>query len=400
MGEMDALFGATYIGVVISTLLVDTIQSAFICHMQYHYTITNYANPEALQFNICRFYGNHHIYGSSILCATRMVLYAISAHRNLQNPNRPNCTVTKRVGSRFTTTRTTQFLGAVVVSSFVTHLPIPASCCYGLEIAEMLRWDGLACADGPWVRSWVIRNDICSWTVFTICRVPVARWNLARSCGALRYCHCVYAVNCAHDTTNRVRSVSPVRSEPYIRLVLIVTRRTDALINKLLRYTIHTGLLTRYAKVTVNMRRNSQHWRCSIIAVADLTLLATLNARDTEPTNVVHVEEGSYNLKERQQNASHPQIKFNRPPGMTSSQVTLTIRSLQDRGEPVIHLHTDTTIEVSNIEPRRRASRDQYQGRQVVVLQHGDKNAYNQNKDIEFDADGADSVDSFGKGRS
>ncbi|CAE6457076.1 unnamed protein product, partial [Rhizoctonia solani] len=82
MGELDAMFGATYIGVVLSTFLygiltlqtyiywfkydhdgafdrwfvlilwaMDTIQSICICHMQYHYTITNYANPTALQFN-------------------------------------------------------------------------------------------------------------------------------------------------------------------------------------------------------------------------------------------------------------------------------------------------------------------------------------------------------------
>ncbi|KAF8704562.1 hypothetical protein RHS03_05945, partial [Rhizoctonia solani] len=291
--------------------------------MQYHYTITNYANPEALQFNIWSL--NCEV---GFMVIITFMVQAFFARRAWY--------FTKRVGSRFTTTRTTQFLGAVV----------------GL-LALMALGFGL----GSFVMTFVLGR---------FSRFVEYRWLVGIWLGAAALCDIVIV---------------------YMLSTALMTQRTgfgrtDALINKLLRYTIHTGLLT------------------SIIAIADLicfctmnnlTLLATLNARDTEPTNVVHVEEGSYNLKERQQNASHPQIKFNRPPGMTSS---------QDRGEPVIHLHTDTTIEVSNVEPRRRASRDQYQGRQVVVLQHGDKNAYNQNKDIEFDADGADSVDSFGKGRS
>ena len=104
------------------------------------------------------------------------------------------------------------------------------------------------------------------------------------------------------------------------------------------------------------------------------TLLATLNARDTEPANIVHVEESSYNLKERQQNSSRDQIKLNRPPGMTSSQVglfgydlqplalglcMLTVRRPQDRADPAIHLQTETAVEILNVGSRRRSSQDQ-----------------------------------------
>ncbi|KDN49856.1 hypothetical protein RSAG8_01921, partial [Rhizoctonia solani AG-8 WAC10335] len=170
--------------------------------------------------------------------------------------------------------------------------------------------------------------------------------------------------------------------------------RTDALINKILWYTINTGLLTSLIAVTDLITfctmDNMIHLGFNFVLgkLYTNTLLATLNARDTEPTNIVHVEEGSYNLKDRQQNASHGQIRFNRPPGMTSS---------QDRAEPVIHLHTDTAVEISDIESRRRSSQDKvYQGRQVVVLQHGNT-GYNPSKDGEFDAD---SVESFKKGRS
>ncbi|GAB1520607.1 hypothetical protein RhiTH_003687 [Rhizoctonia solani] len=122
------------------------------------------------------------------------------------------------------------------------------------------------------------------------------------------------------------------------------------------------------------------------------TLLATLNARDIEPTNVVHVEEESYNLKERSQNSSNGQVKFNRPPGISSN---------QGRGEPAILLQTDSVVKVSNVEPHRRSSRDQvYQGHQVIVIQHDNHATYTSNKDAELDADGADSVESFKKGRA
>jgi hypothetical protein len=47
---------------------------------------------------------------------------------------------------------------------------------------------------------------------------------------------------------------------------------------------------------------------------------------------------------------------------------------------------------------RLTSSGVKYQGRQVVVIQHDDDTAYNPKKDIEFDADGGDSVESFRKG--
>ncbi|KAF8751891.1 hypothetical protein RHS01_08482 [Rhizoctonia solani] len=184
---------------------------------------------------------------------------------------------TKRVGSRFTTTRTTQFLGAVV----------------GL-LALMALGFGL----GSFVMTFVLGR---------FSRFVEYRWLVGIWLGAAALCDIVIV---------------------YMLSTALMTQRTgfgrtDALINKLLRYTIHTGLLTSIIAVAdlvcfctmnnlvhfgFNMalgKRAFSHHRC--------TLLATLNARDTEPTNVVHVEEGSYNLKERQQNASHPQIKFNRP---------------------------------------------------------------------------------------
>ncbi|KAF8688095.1 hypothetical protein RHS03_09799, partial [Rhizoctonia solani] len=195
--------------------------------------------------------------------------------------------------------------------------------------------------------------------------------------------------------------------------------RTDALINKLLWYTINTGLLTSIFAIvdlicfcTMN---NLIHFGFNM-ALGKLytnTLLATLNARDIEPTNVVHVEEESYNLKERSQNSSNGQVKFNRPPGISSN---------QGRGEPAILLQTDSVVKVSNVEPHRRSSRDQvvgcralllvpvasrlmspdlkYQGHQVIVIQHDNHATYTSNKDTELDADGADSVESFKKGRA
>ncbi|CCO36126.1 hypothetical protein BN14_10250 [Rhizoctonia solani AG-1 IB] len=393
MGEMDAMFGATYIGVVLSTFLygiltlqtyvywfkyvhdgafdrwfvlalwlMDTIQSVCICHMQYHYTITNYANPEALQFNNWSL--NFEVGFTAIITFMVQAFFARRAWF-----------FTKRVGSRFTTTRKTQLLGAIV----------------GLLAAMGLGF-GLA-------------SFAMTFVLGRFSRFIEYRWLVGIWLGAAAFCDVVIV---------------------YMLSTALMTQRTgfgrtDALINKLLRYTINTGLLTSLIAVadlicfcTMN---NLVHLGFNMVLgkLYTNTLLATLNARDTEPANVVHVEEGSYNLKERQQNASHGQIKFNRPPGMTSSQAScfaekpcrrscsvLTIHYQQDRGEPVIHLHTDTTIEVSNTESRRRSSRDQvYPGHpQVVVIQHNDHTAYNPNKDIEYDADGADSVDSFKKGRS
>ncbi|CAE6473568.1 unnamed protein product [Rhizoctonia solani] len=369
MGEMDAMFGATYIGVVVSTLLygiltlqtyiywfkyvhdstfdrwfvlalwfMDTIQSICICHLQYHYTITNYANPEALQFNNWSL--NFEVGFTAIITFMVQAFFARRAWY-----------FTKRVGSRFTTTRKTQVLGIIV----------------GI-LALMALGFGL----GSFAMTWVLGR---------FSRFIEYRWLVGIWLGAAALCDVVIVYMLSNALTTQRTGFG----------------RTDALINKLLWYTINTGLLTSLIAivdlVSFCTMNNLVHMGFNMILgkLYTNTLLATLNARDIEPTNVVHVEEGSYNLKERQQNASHGQIKFIRPPGMTSS---------QDRAEPVIHLHTDTAVEVSNVETRRRSSQDQvYQGHQVVVIPHS-STAYNPNKDIEFDADGTDSVDSFNKGRS
>ncbi|EUC57651.1 transmembrane protein, putative [Rhizoctonia solani AG-3 Rhs1AP] len=314
---------------------MDTFQSVCICHMQYHYTITNYANPSVLAFNIWSV--NFEV---GLTAVITFMVQAFFARRAWY--------FTKRVGSRFTTTRKTQLLGA-----FVGFLALSA----------------LGFGIGSFSMTWVLGR---------FSRFIEYRWLVGIWLGAAAFCDIVIV---------------------YMLSTALVTQRTgfgrtDALINKLLRYTINTGLLTSLVAVadvlsfcTMN---NMVHLGFNFVLgkMYTNTLLATLNARDTEPVNVVHVEEGSYNLKERQQNASHGQIRFNRPPGVTSS---------QDRAEPVIHLHTDTAVEVSNIETRRRSSQDQvYQSHQVVVIQHGNA-GYNPDKDIEFDAD---SVESFKKGRS
>ncbi|CAE6454610.1 unnamed protein product [Rhizoctonia solani] len=365
MAELDALFGATYIGLVLSMFLygimtlqtyiywfryvhdsgfdrwfvlalwlMDTIQSICICHMQYHYTITNYANPSVLDFN--NWSVNFEV---GLTAVITFMVQAFFARRAWY--------FTKRVGSRFTTTRKTQLLGAIVGLLAFTSLG------FGLASFSM------------------------TWKLGRFSRFIEYRWLVGIWLGAAAFCDIVIV---------------------YMLSTALVTQRTgfgrtDALINKLLRYTINTGLLTSLIAVadvlTFCLMNNMVHLGFNFVLgkMYTNTLLATLNARDTEPTSVIHVEEGSYNLKDRPQNASHGQIRFNRPPGMTSS---------QDRAEPVIHLHTDTAVEISD-EPRRRSSQDQvYQGHQVVVIPHGNT-GYNQDKDIEFDAD---SVESFKKGRS
>ncbi|CAE6462136.1 unnamed protein product [Rhizoctonia solani] len=255
---------------------------------------------------------------------------------------------TKRVGSRFTTTRKSQLLGIIV---------------------GLLSFAGLGFGLASFALTWVVGR---------FSRFIEYRWLVGGWLGAAAVCDILIVYMLSHALMTQRTGFG----------------RTDALINKILWYTINTGLLTSLIAITDLITfctmDNMIHLGFNFVLgkLYTNTLLATLNARDTEPTNIVHVEEGSYNLKDRQQNASHGQIRFNRPPGMTSS---------QDRAEPVIHLHTDTAVEISDIESRRRSSQDKvYQGRQVVVLQHGNT-GYNPSKDVEFDAD---SVESFKKGRS
>ncbi|CAE6373621.1 unnamed protein product [Rhizoctonia solani] len=362
MSQMDSLFGATYIGVVVSTFLygiltlqtyiywfkyvhdstfdrwfvlimwvMDTLQTVCICHMQYHYTIINYANPAALQFNNWSL--NFEVFFTAVITFMVQAFFARRAWF-----------FTRRIGSRFTTTRKTQLLGVIIGT---------------------LAFMGLVFGFMSFVMTFVLGR---------FSRFIDYRWLVGLWLGSASLCDVVVV---------------------YMLSTALMTQRTgfgrtDALINKLLWYTINTGLLTSIFAIadlicfcTMN---NLVHFGFNM-ALGKLytnTLLATLNARDTEPTNVVHVEEGSYNLKERQQNSSNGQVKFNRPPGITSK---------QDREDSVAH-HTNTTFEISNVEPRR----DQvYQGRQVVVIQHDDHTAYNSKKDIEFDADAGDSVESFKK---
>lgn len=360
MGEMDETFGATFIGTIVATLLygimtlqtyiywaryvndstfdrmfvlvlwiVDTFQLVCICHMEYYYVITNYANPTALQFNNWSL--NTEVGLTAVITFMVQGFFAQRAWF-----------FTKRVGSRFTTTRRTQILGVVIGFVSLTQLA------FGLSSFAM---------------TWVLGR----FSRFIEYRWLVGVWLGSAALGDILV---VYMLSTALMTQRTGFG------------------RTDALINKLLRYTVNTGLLT------------------SIIAVVDLiafctmnnlihlgfnfmlgklytnTLLATLNARDVEPTNVVHVEEGSYKLGERGPGTNS--IKFNRAPGVASS---------HDRSEPVIHLRTDTAVQISDIEPRRRSQDRMHRPTNVVVLGGSNDPYKSSNKDIEYDADGADSID-------
>ncbi|KAG8742373.1 hypothetical protein FRC10_001595 [Ceratobasidium sp. 414] len=145
--------------------------------------------------------------------------------------------------------------------------------------------------------------------------------------------------------------------------------RTDALINKLLRYTINTGLLTSIIAIvdvvafcTMN---NLIHLGFNFILgkLYTNTLLATLNSREIEPENVVHVESSSYRLGDVARPAVVSTIKFSRPVG-TSSQQDL------NNG---IQLHTDTEVQVADVDPQR--------SHKMLVLP-------GEGKDEEYDLDG------------
>ncbi|QRV75555.1 hypothetical protein RhiJN_03570 [Ceratobasidium sp. AG-Ba] len=102
------------------------------------------------------------------------------------------------------------------------------------------------------------------------------------------------------------------------------------------------------------------------------TLLATLNSREIEPENVVHVESGSYRLGDVNRAQGANTIKFARPAGLSS----------QHDLNNGIHLQTDTQVQVADfdsIEPQRR--------QKMVVLP-------GESRDEEYDLDGAESVDS------
>ncbi|KAF8599119.1 hypothetical protein BDV93DRAFT_547062 [Ceratobasidium sp. AG-I] len=355
MGELDATFGATYIGVVIATFfygiltlqvyiywvkyvhdstfdrlfvvalwLVDTIQLVCICQMQYHYTIDNYANPAAL----AEVYWSISLEVGLTAVITFMVQAFFAARAWF---------FTKRVGSRFTTTRRTQMLGAVIaLISFVQLGFGLASFAMTIVLKQFEKFIDYKWLVGGWLGS-------------------------AAACDIL----IVYMLSTALMTQKTGFG------------------RTDALIGKLLRHTINTGLLTSIIAVidliafcTMN---NFIHF-CFNFMLGKLysnTLLATLNARDINPTNVVHVESSSYKLGDVPRGAVSA-VKFNRSEGELAT---------QDRGEPGIHLHTDTAVEVSATDVQRRMPK------KVVLVQESNE-SYHGGKESEVDLDGADSVDS------
>ncbi|KAB5591167.1 hypothetical protein CTheo_5376 [Ceratobasidium theobromae] len=344
MTAMDETFGATYIGVVIATFLygiltlqtyiywmryihdslfdrlfvvalwmVDTLQLVFICYMQYYYTITNYANPSALAFNDWSF--NCEVGLTAVITFMVQIFFARRAWF-----------FTRRVGSRFTATLKTQILGVIIAVITLAQLSF-----------------GLA-------------SFVMTFKLGQFARFIEYRWLVALWLGSASVCDVLIV---------------------YMLSTALVTQRTgfgktDALIDKLLRYTINTGLLTSIFAIvdliTFCTMNNMIHLGFNFVLgkLYTNTLLATLNARNTEPTNIVHVEESSYNLKERAQASSAH--KFSRPQIPTGS---------QERSEPVIRLQTETAIEVSN-EPRR-GSPDRYQPHKVLMP--GSK------KEADYDAD-------------
>ncbi|KAG9082179.1 hypothetical protein FRC06_005185, partial [Ceratobasidium sp. 370] len=242
MGLLDDTFGATYIGVVLSTFfygiltlqtyiywvryvhdsrfdrlfvvalwVIDTLQLIFICHMQYWYVVENFANPVALQYN--------------------------------------NWSFNMEVG----------------LTAIITFM--------GLISFTQLGF-GLGCFGMVWV--------LKMWQQFIEYRWLVAGWLASAAlCDVL----IVYMLSTALMTQRTGFG------------------RTDALIDKLLRYTINTGLLTSIIAITdliAFCTMNNLVHLCFNFILGKLytnTLLATLNAREvTPPENVVHVESGSYQL--------------------------------------------------------------------------------------------------------
>ncbi|KAG9126733.1 hypothetical protein FRC07_002173 [Ceratobasidium sp. 392] len=401
---LDSTFGATYIGVIVATFLygimtlqtyiywgryvhdstfdrlfvltlwlLDTFQMVSISHMQYHYVINNYANPTALLYNNWSF---------NLLRKTRLVLYVESFTHALVAispfcPSPPlsspvsssvstppfhahtilthlKLAVTKRVGSRFTTTRRTQMMGAIILG-------------FGLGAFAMV-----------WVLGEFGKFIKYNWLV--------GGWLGAAALGDVII---VYMLSTALMSQRTGFG------------------RTDALINKLLRYTINTGLLTSLIAivdvVTFCTMNNLIHLGFNFmlgkrtyhpppfptehatlthisgrILVYTNTLLATLNSREIEPENVVHVESSSYRLGD----VARPQVgtmKFAIRPMGASSQQDL------NNG---IQLHTDTQVQV--------AVGDEDPGRQshkMVVLP-------GEGRDEEYDLDGGESMGSVKRSRA
>ncbi|KAB5590115.1 Transmembrane protein [Ceratobasidium theobromae] len=133
-----------------------------------------------------------------------------------------------------------------------------------------------------------------------------------------------------------------------ILIAYMLSSVTDALIDRLLLYTINTGLLTSLVAivdlVAFCTMYNMVHLALNF-ALGKLytnTLLATLNARDAEPQNIIHIEDGSYNLKGFTTHLTSG--KFSHPQGAVASQV---------RSEPVAHIDPEMGLQSPDDETRR-----------------------------------------------
>ncbi|KAF8599118.1 hypothetical protein BDV93DRAFT_526302 [Ceratobasidium sp. AG-I] len=347
---LDTTFGATYIGVVIATFLygiltlqtytywiryihdstfdrlfvvalwiADTLQLIFICHMQYHYSITNYANPAALQYNNWSF--NMEVGLTAIITFMVQAFFARRAFF-----------FTKRIGSRITTTRRTQIMGAVIGLTTFTGLGF-----------------GLA--------SFVMTFILGKFEKFIEYRWLVGGWlGAAAACDIM----IVYMLSTALMTQRTGFG------------------RTDMLIDKLMRYTINTGLLTSII-ATVDLiafctMNNLVHLAFNFVLgkLYTNTLLATLNARDVDTGNVIHVESDSYKLSRAPSSQILSGMKFTKSGGGINSQ--------HERTEPVIHLQTqtETVVDISTSDARRAEQGGMY---------HTHGGGYNNSNKSEFDID-------------
>ncbi|QRW04468.1 transmembrane protein [Ceratobasidium sp. AG-Ba] len=332
MGMLDDTFGATYIGVVLATFLygimtlqsyiywvryvhdsmfdrlfvvalwvIDTLQLVFICHMQYWYVIDNYANPVALQFNDWSF--NMEVGLTAIITFMVQGFFARRAWY-----------FTSRIGNRNVATQKTRVLGILIGIISFTQLGFGMGC-FGMV--------------------WVLKR----WTQFIDYNWLVAGWLASAAlCDVL----IVYMLSTALMTQRTGFG------------------RTDALIDKLLRYTINTGLLTSLVAITDLIAfctmNNLIHLAFNFVLgkLYTNTLLATLNAREpTPPENIVHVESGSYQMDKR----SHSRKQ---------SRGTAQMLSGQERSNPVVHITTDTEAQITDT--YHRHPHDQYSNTKVVVL--------------------------------
>ncbi|KAG8742374.1 hypothetical protein FRC10_001596 [Ceratobasidium sp. 414] len=353
MGLLDDTYGATYIGVVLATFLygiltlqtyiywvryvhdsrfdrlfvvalwvIDTLQLVFICHMQYWYVIENYANPVALQYN--NWLVPLHRLSCRAECDFNLLhLVSSSFGQVVQHGGRSNCD---------------------------HHVYGPG----GIVSLTQLGF-GMGCFGMVWVLKMFEQFIEYKWLV--------AGWLASAAlCDVL----IVYMLSTALMTQRTGFG------------------RTDALIDKLLRYTINTGLLTSIIAITdliaFCMMNNLVHL-CFNFILGKLytnTLLATLNAREVTPGNVVHLESGSYQLDK----VSHSR-KLSRSAG--------GVLSGQERSNPIVHIQTDTEAQTSETSTYHRDLHEKYTNPRVVVLP-------GKGKIDEYDPD-ADSFENSKQGR-